>query len=360
MIVRMVFDRIAATMINIKNHVQNRLADLFGFFRVIWASPLPLSLVVSMILFSFQLFFIKPFFLTNDDVFKILAVKGIGAVSSPSPYMGYSNVLLGYSLVKMYSWFPSFPWYPWFLCLTQLLSFWAFLWLLCLKSSGRFRVLFFIGTWIGIYFIFFVFLQFTMTAGLAAGAGILLFCLAPEGFGDIRRAGLVAVSVLLLVLGFLIRDHFVFLMFLVALPVLVFRARDVRFRNFVVRNWPWPAGALLICLALGAFHYAWFQKDPAWREYNRFDRQRVELQDYRITEYNPATKPFFDRAGWSENDYWLFKNWFFANPLKYNEQNLEKLKETFPRTGTKGKIASFKAFGNFSVRFGTSESFFFF
>jgi hypothetical protein len=345
MIVRTVFDRIAATMTNIKNHAQNLLSDLFRLFQGGWTSPLQGSLVISIALFSIQLFFIKPFFLTNDDIFKILAVKGIGPFSSPSAYVGYSNVLLGYVLIKLFSWFPTFSWYSWFLCLTQLFTFWAFLWLLCLKSTGRFNAMLFIGAWIGNYYIFFSFLQFTMTAGLAAGTGILLFCLAPESFGGFRRKGLMVVSAALVVLAALIRNDSLLLMLICALPLVIYRMADFRFRRFAGRNWVWPAGALLLSMAFWVFNYAWFQTDPAWREYKQFDRERVELQDYRITEYNFVTKPFFEKVGWSRNDYWLFENWFFANPLKYNARNFEKLKREFPRLGTSGKTASFQSLG---------------
>ena len=310
------------------------------------AAPAALSFTITLILFSIQLFFIKPYFPVNDDIYKVLMAKGIGPAWTASPYVGYSNVLMGYLLKWLFARFPLFPWYGAFLCLAQFLALWAFFQVLCPRGLHRFLgAIFFIGLWAGVYFIFFTFLQFTITAALCAQAGILLFCLGPRAPEDRCGPRLLAGATGLIGLSALIRLDALLLTLLVSLPLILSHLWGGRFKPRLKGEKPWLAAALLLVLGLWASNTLWFRADADWKDYERFDRGRVEMQDYRIVDYEAKTKPLFDSVGWSRNDLWLFKNWFLANPVKFNAQTFEKLEGHFPRWGTTGKIASFHSLG---------------
>ncbi|HTA77855.1 MAG TPA: hypothetical protein VK791_11955, partial [bacterium] len=103
-----------------------------------WKYPAFSSFAVILVLLSIQLVLIKPFYMAPDDIFKILTVKGITANSTPSPFVGYSNILLGYLLMGLYALVPAFPWHGWFLCAVQFFTFWVFLWLLLSRTSRWF------------------------------------------------------------------------------------------------------------------------------------------------------------------------------------------------------------------------------
>lgn len=330
----------------ISKPIRGRPGKKSGGFRGLGAHLAWVSLTITLILFSIQLFFIRPYFLVNDDIFKILMAKGIGPASVPTPFIGYSNIALGYALEQFFSWFPKVPWYTGLLCLAQGAALGAFLWLLCLgKSHWGKKILLFVGLWIAVYFIFFAYLQFSITAALCAQAGVLLWCLGPESFGQGRSVTVPAAAAAFFLTAFLIRQDSFFLMALVSLPLLLFRLRDRHFRDFVRRQKGWMVLAALGMVILGAIHFSWFYSDPAWKRYEQFDQQRLELQDYRIADYTVESKPFFDSAGWSENDFWLFKNWFFTNPTKFNASRFKELAADFPRIGGAGKTASFHSLG---------------
>jgi hypothetical protein len=327
-------------MQNIQKTSSHSLKQGFNFFAGLWKDPAYFSFTITLILFSIQLFFIRPFYLVNDDIFKILTVRGMAADPTPSPFVGYSNILMGYLLMKLFAWMPSFPWYGCFLCLVQFLTFWTFLWLLCLKPARWIQALFFIGAWISLFFIFFTYMQFTETALLAAFVGFLVLLMNPEIFDDIRRGGILVISSLLLLLSSLIRMDSFLLALLVFAPWLIFQFGEKNFINYVRRRRLLLGLTLAGVSFLAAFNYLWYQSDKDWKEYCRFDKARVELQDYRITEYSPQTKPFFDSVGWSENDFWLFKNWYYTNPKKFNADIFRKLEAFFPRVGSAGKLSS--------------------
>jgi len=306
----------------------------------LWKSPALFSFTITSILFSIQLFFIHPFYLVNDDIFKILTVRGMAADPTPSPFVGYSNILMGYLLMKLFAWIPSFPWYGCFLCLVQFLTFWVFLWSLCLKPSRWIHALFFIGAWICLFFIFFTYMQFTETALLAAFVGLIAFFGKSETSNGGRHNGILAAACLLLLLSSFIRMDSFLLALLIFMPRLIFLFKEKGFLEHVPRRRLFLGLTVLGVLFLWASNFFWYQSNKDWAEYRQFDQARVELQDYRISEYSPQTKPYFDSVGWSENDFWLFKNWYYTNPQKFNAETFRKLANFFPRIGSSGKISS--------------------
>lgn len=311
-------------------------------------SPAAVSLTITLILVSIQLFFIHPFFMLNDDVLKELAVKGITASGRPSPYIGYSNVLLGYLLMGLYAWVPSFPWWGSMLCLVQCLSFWALLWALKPSRERWFQALLFTGAGCGAFFIFFTFLQFTVTAILAAGAGAFAFGLARENFRGKPPRGLLVLGTALFWLSALIRMDALLLTLAALLPLFASLREDRSSGSFLRAHRGYPLAAALGAVLFGLAHWSWFQADPAWRQFRDFDRARIELQDYHILDYTPETKGAFDSVGWSENDVWLFKHWFYTNPAKFNVEAFEKLDRQLPRVGSSGKSSSFGSLGEWA------------
>ncbi|HUO58336.1 MAG TPA: hypothetical protein VMV05_09215, partial [bacterium] len=265
----------------------------------------------------------------------------IGIATHPTEYVGYSNVLLGYLLERLFSWFPLVPWYGMFLFAVQLFSSGSMLWLICRDGDKYFRLLLFIGAWFGVYFLFFAFLQFDMTAVLAAQAGILLFAFSMEALPPGERSGPLLFSTALLFLSGLIRFEAPFLVFLLFLPWWASKAVSRETRRGFFGGKFWASLVVLAFSALWIFQFAWFQRDGRWREFADFDHARVTLQDYRILRYSPETQPVFKAVGWTENDLWLFKNWFLADSRKYNSPVFQALAGRFPRFGSEGKTASF-------------------
>src|SRR5579872_4452484 len=97
------------------------------------------SFFVVAVLFIFELAFLTPFFLINDDVFSLFIAKGAGFVLNPDPHLFYNNVLLGFLLNGLYTHFPGVSWYGLLLISAQFLSFWALFYSLLLRTNDLFK-----------------------------------------------------------------------------------------------------------------------------------------------------------------------------------------------------------------------------
>jgi hypothetical protein len=312
--------------------------------------PTIVSFSITLILLCIQLYFIKPYFLVNDDIYKILLVKGIGITSAPTPYFILSNVLLGLFFVKWYAWFPSVPLYSYLLCAVQFLSLWAFLWILCLKSTRWFHLFLFIVSCLGVQFIFFTYLQFTEAASMAAAVGILLFVFSTKTFPGCRPCAWIFSGVLLL-FSWLIRPDSFLLVLLASTPLILFELWGASPRVIFKEQWKFVTAVALLMLLSSGFNFVWFQKHEDWKDFQRFALELQRTLEFQSCDYSPVTKPIFDSVGWSENDYWLFKDWYFMDPEKFSISNFEKFRAQFPRMGSEGKIGSFHSpmelFGSF-------------
>lgn len=317
------------------------------FLRDPWTS----SLLLILVLLAVQLFFFRPYFLVNDDVFNTLMAKGVGLNRLPTEYFGVSNVLLGHLFERCFAWFPRLPWYGWFLCAVQALSLWVFLGLLRTKRPGWIPVLSFVIACLGVHFLFFTFLQFTMTSMMAAQAGLWLF-LAPAGPAAGRRSVLsLAAAGSLLLLSSLIRLDAFLLMLLVSLPLWVFAWKGGKSALWTPPKRKFIALTVILVAACALFNALWSHRDSEWKEYARFKKALNELHQYRALEYSERTKPLFDSVGWSQNDFHLFRSWYFMDPEKCVTSKIEALNEGLPRSGLRWKRASFHSpgemFGSF-------------
>jgi len=295
-------------------------------------------------LVALHLSILRPYYQVNDDIFKIFFAKGIGTDLSPTEFLGYSSPLLGHALKVLFALCPGFAWYGALLLTVQLLGLWALLYAAWSTSHRAFKASLFLAAFLCFYVNLFASLQFTVTSSLAAqGAFLLGAALWREGRRD--RGGWALVGGLC-VLSFLIRADAFLLTLLAALPLLLAAgaSRPLPWREVWKehRSHLLTLGSILLFISL--FGSLWYRSDPAWREFQAFDRERVEMQDYRIHTYDERTRPFFEKVGWTRNDYEMFKDWYFLDPSLYNLDTLRELKRNFPSAGLAEKPSSYKDF----------------
>jgi len=322
------------------------LKKVFPIDSIFQAQPLLSSSLIIFLAIFVQLYLFKPYFQLNDDTFKAFFAEGVGTNLTPSEYIGYSNCLLGFALKFLYTNLPGIAWYGLLMLSVQTMSLFAFLYSLLLSPNSRFKILLFMITWISFYFLFFSKIQYTATASLAAQAGIFLGIslwhkrkISPYTYGWWFLGILLFFSSLVRLEGFLITIF-------TALPLLVFFLLNENnsSRRELVKTKKVFFFVLTSTIVFGAaFNYFWYERDPGWREFNRFDKERVEFQDYRITEYNDRTKPYFDSVGWSQNDYRMFLNWYYLDTDIFSPEKVNELKAHFPRIGSRNKTLSFES-----------------
>ena len=274
-----------------------------------------------LVLVTVALAFFRPYFFSNDDVFSLFLLKGMGITLTPDEHLYFQNALLGLFLREAYGTFPAIPWYPLFLVLTWSLSLWAFLAGALSRSSRPFTFFLFFLYFLFIGLYFGTRLDYTMLACLAAQGGLLLWVSVAER--PDRKAGL-GLVLACFVAAALLRFEACFFSVLIALPWLVLTGlqRIGRPRFF---------GAILalVLAGLALFDHAYYQKDPGWSAFTQFNPVRAHGSDYQSWTYDASTKPFFDSFGWDELDLRLFQHWYFLDPHQYSLENLRKVVDHF-------------------------------
>jgi hypothetical protein len=314
-----------------------------GFFGQLGPAQNPylFSFFLTLVLLGFQLFFFRPFFEVNDETFKIFFTKGVGSDLVPNEFVGYSNILLGCFLKTAYNFATLVPWYGLVLLSAQFLGVWLFIAALSLRPAFLFKTILFLAGALGTLFILFHSLQFTIASSLATQGSLFLLVTLLESEDRKGKGWGLFLSCSALVFASLIRLDALLFTLVCALPFLaVFIRKNGKRLGERRINVPILVTAALILIG-ALFNHYWYERDPGWKAFNRFDHERVEFQDYRIHAYDPTTQPFFDAAKWSENDFEMFKDWYFMDSDKYDWANIDRLKRHFPRMGLRGKPSSY-------------------
>jgi hypothetical protein len=301
--------------------------------------PLALTVACLTLLIPLQLHFYTPYYELNDDTFKVFFTEGVGTDFTPSEFIGYSNPAWGLLFKVLSTHFSGVPWYGLALLGVQFLSIGALLYALALSPRPGLKMLGGGATYLGIFYTFFVGIQYTVTSILAAQcAFLLLLSLWQNGGPSLNRAGWVLAGFLLVVSSLIRLDGLLIAAFC-ALPLFLtaWREADPAARRALQARKLTLLFPVLLIAGGALYNRLWYAVTPGWAEFNRFDHERLELQDYRIDPYNAQTKPFFDAAGWSENDYRMFKEWYFMDKHLYDTDRMRHLAARFPRFGSEGK-----------------------
>jgi hypothetical protein len=302
-----------------KNHV---LLFCFVFLSVIYT----LSLVI-----------LTPTFETNDDVGMMMIVSGTGIAHYPDEHMrrGVTNVLIGKCLKKLYLIAADVPWYGIYLVG---IHFFATLFLLYAYLNIGFsfsRLLFFLIYFVVVKLYFLVNLQFTVIAYMAGETGIFLFYLLFQK--DFEKKYyfymLYFASIILLLVSSLVRLHSFLMIVALAIPIMIV----ILYHNLKVKNYARLKTILLFFLIVGVFTVALDQYDKfsymnysGWKGYAKRLALQVRVIDFGHIQYDKTSKYIFDKVGWSENDFNMFKKWFFVDKHIYSTEKFAEINASIP------------------------------
>lgn len=290
-----------------------------------------LSFLVTGLTLCFAYLFFTPFFTLNDDHFKLMFAKGIGTNLTPSPCIGYSNVILGYLLNFLYKTASSIPWYPLTLVTAFFLGMWALLYAILLGPNSRAKLWFFILGCSGIHCYYYFNLQFTMAASIASQGG--LFLLASLWRNEERRhlPWRLGWAGLLLLFGSMLRFSATLSIVFASVPFIVFLSwkQPLTSTRKVLLGFMAVLG--IVIGAAYAFDQHYYDSDPVWKKSYQLITQGTEFWAYRTPVYNAETKPVFDSIGWSRNDLDLIWSWWFAEPNTFSAEKIAKLNAYFPK-----------------------------
>jgi hypothetical protein len=288
--------------------------------RLAGRSPLWTSLLVIGLFVGGTLLAFTPRYETNDDVGMNASVAGRLMFSRPDEHLLYSNFLIGLVLTKCYAVSAAVPWYGGYLLLTAALSLAAMCYV-CLSQGVSAWNWVLIASFLlvgGIPLV--VLLQFTRVASAAAMAGIFLLAGSVRGERIGWQTGL---AVPFLVVAGLIRYESFLLICLVLSPVIAWMFWQIR-RWFAA--WV-PCAVLLGCVVLVfASHRldAWYyDRDPDWKEFHRFNALRAEFTDFGHVEHTPETAPVIESVGWLPIDCLMLQYWACLDRERFNVQTMQ-------------------------------------
>lgn len=240
------------------------------------------------------------FFESNDDVAMMMQAAGFGLYPVPTPLLLFSNVWQGLVVTEL-GWPFGRSGYALYLFVAQVTAM-AAITAFVAALNGRPWLTGFAVAVLGIRPILLP--QFTLTAGFLAAAAVLALLL------HARRphALLPACAAGFALLAFLMREHQLAAMLLVAVPLLLSRAllRDLRV---------WLSGLALACIALAAqMHHRALMSGPGWDEAIALNLPRAAFTDFNLGPAVAASAEALRVGGLSRNDVIMLASWWFIDP----------------------------------------------
>jgi len=278
-----------------------------------------------------------------DDVFILLMSKGVGLVQQPEIMNGRMNILLSYVLTSLYEWFPKIQWYSLMCVGTLFLSLWGML--LAVQSSGTQKI-FKTTLWVFsgvIYTYFFMSMQWTMTASLAAMSAFFLFYVP---YRDNKKTSWVVcfLSFFLMALSAGIRSDSFFLVCLLGVPSVLLFAREFEMTSERKKTLGIFLVLFFVTIAGISFDKLYYESKPEWSKAMSVFHAYFNLSEARGPVYSIETKPAFNSVGWTQNDLQLFKACYFLDDQNYSVEKINKLNGYFPRiSANKRPKEGFKA-----------------
>jgi hypothetical protein len=297
------------------------------------------SLAIPLLTFgvAYTLFVPRP--LSNDDLTLEMMARGICIADQPSPYLLFVNVWLGQVLAFLYVHLAGVPWYRVLMVGTHLAASMAVAAAALRDGPTLAKLVLLFAYFLAFDFHYYIWPQFTITATVAAEAGVVWWI---GQTWDGRRLSPAALAVFLglMILGASVRYESCALVFILAAPTVIAclwrlwrqmpTSRVARIRHLAWTGvFPFAAAALLM-QAAKVYNDWCYRTNPEWSSFYEFNSLRAQFTDYERTKYEPETRWIFEEAGWSENDYRMLIRWFFANEEIYNVQKFRQILGHFP------------------------------
>ena len=271
---------------------------------------------------------------TNDDA--IMASFAYGYMGTPSPYLAYINVLVGYVLKALKAIIPGAPWY--FLaqialvcCSSAVISY-----LIMDRFRGR-KAIFPLAFFFLLFgYDLFSNLQFTKTSAISTAAGIMLMYYAVS---DKWKPVSGTFAAVLILAGSLYRfKSFLMVGALLAIPGVLMVIRELKGRDWrgLLRVAAPFAAILVICVGCYGFSEYKYSKNPGWAAFKEINPLRDTLQNGRL---EPSTHGFpdydenielYESLDISKKDLQLYATRNFGDPEFLNTETLQALVDARP------------------------------
>ena len=282
------------------------------------AATLSIALIGFVILLSGGLFYES-----NDDVSMSMLCAGVGIVDRPDDHLLFTNHLIGRFLGHLYDFRRSAPWYALYLLTCQALAFTVIFRILFSKGKGAIALAITAVCSIAILLRPIVLLQFTSTSFLLGTAGVLSILVGVERKS--LRSYLI-LGIVLLVLSVMVRDlsalMTVGLAGLLGLSKLAFTPRRKKAVLFCLVMF--VCG--LVCVGGRALDRVYFDAS-GWKNAAALNSERSFVEMHKMSLEDPKTREALAVAGWSTNDFRMFKNWGYLDRDLYSLERFKAIRQ---------------------------------
>ena len=291
------------------------------------ASDLCKSIIINIGVMLFCVLLCDSVFETNDDVF----MSGItyGVFGEYSNRLVYINIFFGKIILILLNLFPSIPWYGICQYLVIFISFSILTYVLIKKEDKLTGYFFSILLLIYGAYEFYLKLQFTKTAGMAAISGSILIFYGCMNCGSKWKS--VFLGVFMLLIGSWYRFHSCILVLMVmstlGIREIIKNMKKYGLLKGISKLKPYFlifGSVLLLIFLTQILDWKSYKSDEAWASYNEYNINRSNLLDYGFPDYSEFQEEY-EQLGISPNDVNMFSSWIFADPEIFTNEVMEKL-----------------------------------
>ncbi len=314
--------------------------------------PVVTGTVLVAVLLSGTIALIHPSYQSSDDPAMSLYAAGVAVRETPDAHLLFMHAWIGWLLKGLYPSYPDLPWYA--ILLYAVFAFASVTVVYALWRVHRtvtafllFLVMFLItlGTYAQM-------LQFTVLAMYCTAAGWLAAGARAMAGDSPGGRGVTPVALLALLLGASVRPVGFVMASLLCGPLLLYclgAATPVGRRRLAVIGIAAGAG----CALLNGLNVEYYRADQAWADFYEYNALRANFNDFQVIRYDARTRPAFDAAGWSRNDYLMIKNWFHGDAGTFSKEKMRQIVDAVGAYGT--DVASAETARRITKAFATSH-----
>jgi hypothetical protein len=278
-----------------------------------------------------------PFYHANDDAVMNCIADGLGWIGGevhPSERVVFLHVALGRLLVALYRRRPTVPWYGLMLLSSVALASFSVVYAGLRLRLRRLHAAVVLAFGALIVFLGLTTLHFGVTASLLAGSAVVLACsLGMRRPSSAASTGLLTALVLgEALLAGMLRPEGCYLGLAAASPLawMVFRRRGRRELRAAV------SGLALfgtLHAALLVYEVRDYRAAPGWADTFAWMRAETPFIAHGWVSYDAKSKPAFDQAGWTVNDFEMLRRYFSWDPELYSSASLRRLTALLQEAG---------------------------
>lgn len=262
--------------------------------------------------------FVTPIYQQVDDVNTTRMISG-AYTGTPLKYVYQIHVLLSHFLAALYHLRADINWYTLFAYASLFLSLYAVrIFLVPFVKKNNVLGAELVVCVLLIYIHAVAQFQYVTIAGLCAMSGLVL--LSSQARSGLLSKPMMFLSLVLVVIGCMLRDRMAYLALILALPSMVFIYRSAAAKTKKYLK-VYLGAVVCILVLLGVSNSVAYRMNPDLKADREWFDTQIDFSSFDIYAYrfNPDV---YKKAGWSGNDFEMFNSWSYEDEKIFSRSDL--------------------------------------